>query len=135
MTPACRACSPTSILTMGLALSSPEATSGFPSCHHFRWLPALATKALHNLAREDLTPMTALDKSTDTEVAAQVYQLHMQPSNPDMLKQAVHKVLVEGGHQLLSPDVEDYLSDQGSEIDCINTPPMSPLRRVILDSA
>ena len=71
--------------------------------------------------------MSTLDESTDTEATAQVNHLHMQPPNYDILRQAVHEILAEGGHHLLLPDIEEYPSDQGSEIDSIDTPPMSPL--------
>ena len=79
--------------------------------------------------------MPTLDESTDTETAAQVNQLYMQLPDPDILRQAVCKALAEGDHHLLSPDIEEYPSDQGSEIDSIDTPPMLPSRRVILDAA
>ena len=87
----------------------------------FRWLPALATRALQTLAREDLTPRPTLD---------QIMTDH------DILRQAIWDVLAEGGHcHLLLPDIEDYPSDKGSEVDYIDTPPMSPSRRVIIDAA
>ena len=79
----------------------------------FRWLPALATKVLQTLTREDLTPRPTLDKSTDTEATAQVNWLHMQSPDPDILRQAVLEMLAEGGHHfLLSPDIEEYPSDE-----------------------
>ena len=101
----------------------------------FRWLPALATRALQTLAREDLTPRPTLDQSTDTEATTQVNWLYMQLPDHDILRQAIWDVLTEGGHcHLLLPDIEDYPSDKGLEVDCIDTPPMSPSRRVIIDA-
>ena len=61
----------------------------------FRQLPALATKALQTLAREDSTPGPTLDDSTDTKAAAQVNWLHMQSPDPDILRQAVLEILAE----------------------------------------
>ena len=38
------------------------------------------------------------------------------------------------GH-LLPPESEEYTSDEGSAIDDIDTPPMSPSRRIIIEMA
>ena len=43
--------------------------------------------------------------------------------------------MVEAGHGHLLPELEDYATDKGSEVDDINTPPMSPSRRVIIEAA
>ena len=43
----------------------------------FRRLPALATEVLQTLAREDLTPRSSLDASTDTEATTHVHRLCM----------------------------------------------------------
>ena len=104
----------------------------------FRWLPELATQALQTLVREDLTPRHSLDASTDTEATTHVHQLCMQPQPPDpeILWQAVLNILAKGGHgHLLPPELEDYSSDEGSEVDDIDTPPMSPSRRIIIEVA
>ena len=43
-------------------------------------------------------------------------------------------ILAKGGHgHLLPPELKDYASDQGSEVDDIDTPPMSPSRRIIIE--
>ena len=91
---------------------------------------------LQTLTREDLTPGPTLDKSTDTEATAQVNWLHMQSPDPDILRQAVLEILADGGNRyLLSPDIEEYPSDEWLEVDSIDTPPMSPSRRIIIDAA
>ena len=61
----------------------------------------------------------------------------MQPQmpDPDVLRQTVLDIMVEAGHGHLLPELEDYATDDGSEVDDINTPPMSPLRRVIIEAA
>ena len=43
--------------------------------------------------------------------------------------------MVEAGHSHLLPELEDYATDEGSEVDDINTTPMSPSRRVIIEAA
>ena len=43
--------------------------------------------------------------------------------------------MVEAGHGHLLPELEDYAMDDGSEVDDIDTPPMSPSRRVITEAA
>ena len=61
----------------------------------------------------------------------------MQPQvhDPDALQQAVLDIMIEAGHSHLLPELEDYAIDKGSEIDDIDTPPMSPSRRVIIKAA
>ena len=60
----------------------------------------------------------------------------MQPQvpNPDVLRQAVLDIMVKAGHGHLLPELEDYATDEGSEVDDIDTPPMSPSRRVIIEA-
>ena len=55
--------------------------------------------------------------------------------DPDVLQQMVCDIMVEAGHGHLLPELEDYAMDDGSEVDDINTPPMSPWRRVIIEAA
>ena len=55
--------------------------------------------------------------------------------DPDVLQQMVLDIMVEAGHGHLLPELEDYATDDGSEVDDINTPPMSPSRRVIIEVA
>ena len=43
--------------------------------------------------------------------------------------------MAEAGHGHLLPELEDYATDEGSEVDDIDTPPMSPTRRVIIEAA
>ena len=61
----------------------------------------------------------------------------MQPQahDPDVLWQAVLDIMVEAGHGHLLPELEDYATDKGLEVDDIDTPPMSPSRRVIIEAA
>ena len=61
----------------------------------------------------------------------------MQPQahDPDVLWQAVLDIMVKAGHGHLLPELEDYATDEGSEVDDIDTPPMSPSRRVIIEAA
>ena len=102
----------------------------------FRQLPELATQALQTLTREDLTTRHSLDASTNTEVATHVHQLCMQPQppNPEILRQVVLDILTKGGHDHLLPlELEDYPSDKGLEVNNIDTPPMSPSRRIIIE--
>ena len=90
---------------------------------------------LQTLARDDSTPRSALDVSTDTEAATYVHQLCVKP-DPEVLRQTVLDILAEGGSgHLLSPEVEEYPSDEGSEVDNIDTLPMSPTRRIIIEVA
>ena len=67
-----------------------------------------------------------------------MHRLCMRSGTPDpeVLWQTVLNILAEGGHHhLLTPNIEDYLSDEGSEVDSIDTPPLLPSRRVIIDAA
>ena len=82
-------------------------------------------------------PKPSLSVSTDTEVAIHVHRLCMQPQvyDPDASQQAVHDIMVKAGHGHLLPELEDYTTDEGSEIDNIDTPPMSPSRRLIIKAA
>ena len=75
--------------------------------------------------------------STDTEVATHLHKLCVQPQvhNPDTLRWAVFNIMAEAGHGHLLPELEDYATDEGSEVDDIDTPPMSPTRRVIIETA
>ena len=95
----------------------------------------MATEAHQTLARDNSTPRSPLDVSTDTKAAAHVHRLCVQP-DPEVLRQTVLDILVEGGHgHLLSPEVEEYPSDEGSEVDDIDSPPMSPTRRIVIEVA
>ena len=74
----------------------------------------------------------------DTEAATHVHQLCMQSQVPDkeVIRQTMLNVLAERGYgHLLPPKLEDSASDEGSEVDDINTPPMSPSRRIIIKMA
>ena len=53
----------------------------------------------------------------------------MQPQahNPDALWQAVLDIMAEAGHGHLLPELEDYTTDKGSEVDDIHTLPMQGL--------
>ena len=97
----------------------------------FRWLPDLATEVLQTLSREDATPKPSPNTSTDTEDATHVQRLCMQPQmpDPDVLRQTVLDIMVEAGHGHLLPELEDYAMDDGSEVDDIDTLPMSPSRK------
>ena len=103
----------------------------------FRRLPKLATKALQTLSQEDAMPKASPSASTDTEAATHIHRLCVQPQahDPDALWQALLDIMAEAGHDHLLPELEDYATDEGSEIDDIDTPPMSPLRRVIIEAA
>ena len=61
----------------------------------------------------------------------------MQPQvhDPDALRRAVFDIMAEAGHGHLLPELEDYATDKGSEVDDIDMPPMSPTRRVIIEAA
>ena len=61
----------------------------------------------------------------------------MQPQahDPDALQQVVFDIMAKAGHGHLLPELEDYATDEGSEVDDIDTPPMSPTRRVIIEAA
>ena len=43
--------------------------------------------------------------------------------------------MAKAGHGHLLIELEDYTTDEGSEVDDIDTPPMSPSRRVIIKAA
>ena len=75
--------------------------------------------------------------STDTEAATHIHRLCVQSQvhDPDALWQAVFDIMAEAGHGHLLPELEDYATDEGSEVDDIDTPPMSPKRRVIIEAA
>ena len=73
----------------------------------------------------------------DTEVATHIHRLCVQPQvhDPDTLRQVVLDIMAEAGHSHLLPELEDYVTDEGSESDDINTMPMLPSRRVIIEAA
>ena len=101
----------------------------------FQQLPALVTEVLQTLAREDLTFKSPLDVSTDTEATTHVQKLCMQP-DPEVLRQTVLNILVEGGHShLIPPELKEYSSDKGSAVNNIDTLPMSPTRRIVIEAA
>ena len=82
-------------------------------------------------------PCACPSMSTDTEAATHIHRLCVQPQahDPDMLQQVVFDIMAEAGHGHLLPELEDYATDKGSEVDDIDTPPMSPTRRVIIKAA
>ena len=82
-------------------------------------------------------PYASPSMSTDTEVATHIHRLCVQPQvhNPDVLRQVVFDIRAEAGHGHLLLELEDYATDEGSEVDDIDTPPMSPTRRVIIKAA
>ena len=43
--------------------------------------------------------------------------------------------MAEAGHSHLLPELEDYDTGEGSEVDDIDTPPISPTMRVIIEAA
>ena len=43
--------------------------------------------------------------------------------------------MAEAGHCHLLPELEDYATNEGSEVDDIDMPPMSPTGRVIIETA
>ena len=103
----------------------------------FRRLPEQATEVLHTLSRENAMPYASPSMSTDTEAATRIHRLcvQLQAHDPDVLWQAVFDIMAEAGHSHLLPELEDYATDEGSEVDDIDTPPMSPTRRVIIEAA
>ena len=103
----------------------------------FRRLPELATEVLWTLSREDATPYASPNASMDTEAATHIYRLCVQPQvhDPDALQRAVFDIMAEAGHGHLLPELEDYATDEGSEVDDIDTLPMLPTRRVIIETA
>ena len=82
-------------------------------------------------------PKASPSASTDTEVATHIHRLCVQPQahNPDALRQVVLDIMAEAGHGHLLLELEDYATDEGSEVDDIDTLPMSPSRRVIIKAA
>ena len=82
-------------------------------------------------------PKASPNARMDTEAATHIHRLCVQPQvhDPDALQQAVPDIMVEADHGHLLPELEDYTTDEGSEIDDIDTLPMSPSRRVIIKAA
>ena len=82
-------------------------------------------------------PYASPSMSTDTEAATHIHGLCVQPQvhDPDVLWQVVFDIMAKAGHGHLLPELEDYATDEGSEVDDIDTPPMSPIRRVIIEAA
>ena len=82
-------------------------------------------------------PKASVSASTDTEAATHIHRLCVQPQahDPDALWQVVLDIMAKAGHSHLLPELEDYATDEGSEVDDIDTPPMSPSRRVIIEAA
>ena len=82
-------------------------------------------------------PYVSPSTSTDTDVATHIHRLCVQPQahDPDVLRQAVFDIMAEAGHGHLLLELEDYATDKGSEVNDIDTPPMSPTRRVIIKAA
>ena len=82
-------------------------------------------------------PYTSPSTSMDTEAATRIHRLCVQPQahDPDVLRQAVFDIMAEARHGHLLPELEDYATDEGSEVDDIDTLPMSPTRRVIIKAA
>ena len=75
--------------------------------------------------------------SMDTEAATHIHRLCVQAQvhDPDALRRAVFDIMAEAGHGHLLPELEDYATNEGSEVDDIDTPPMSPTWRVIIKTA
>ena len=82
-------------------------------------------------------PYASPNVSTETEVATHIHRLCVQPQvhDPDTLWRVVFDIMAEAGHSHLLPELEDYATDEGSEVDDIDMPPMSPTRRVIIETA
>ena len=82
-------------------------------------------------------PYASPSASTDTEAATHIHKLCVQPQvhDPDALRQMVFDIMAEAGQGHLLPELEDYATDDGSEVDDIDMPPMSPTRRVIIEAA
>ena len=82
-------------------------------------------------------PYASPSTSMDTETATRIHRLSVQPQahDPDMLWQVVFDIMAEAGHSHLLQELEDYTTDEGSEVNDIDTPPMSPTRRVIIEAA
>ena len=104
----------------------------------FQWLPELATQVLQTLAHENSMPKPSPSVSTDTEAATHMHQICLQSQmiDLDVLRQTVLDIMADAGHgHLLHPESEEYVSDEGSAMDDIDTPPMSPYRRIIIEMA
>ena len=82
-------------------------------------------------------PKSLPSASTDTEAATHMHRLCVQPQMHDLdaLQQAVWDIMVEAGQGHLLPKPEDDTTNEGSEVDDIDTPPMLPSRRVIIEAA
>ena len=82
-------------------------------------------------------PYASPSMSTDTEAATHIHRLCVQPQvhDPDVLLQVVFDIMAEAGHGHLIPELEDNVTDEGSEVDDIDTPPMLPTRKVIIEAA
>ena len=100
-------------------------------------LPELATEALSTLLTENATPYASPSTSMDTEAATHIDRLCVQPQvhDPDVLQQVVFDIMAKAGHSHLLPELKDYATDEGSEVNDIDTPPMLPTRRVIIKAA
>ena len=103
----------------------------------FRQLPELATEMLRTLSREDAMPYASPNASTDTEAATHIHRLCVQPQvhDPDTLRRVVFDIMAEADHSHLLLELEDYATDEGSEVDDMDMPPMLPTRRVIIETA
>ena len=82
-------------------------------------------------------PYASPNVSTDTEVASHIHRLCVQSQvhDPDALRQAVFDIMAKAGHGHLLPELEDNVTNEGSEVDDIDMLPMSPTRRVIIEVA
>ena len=82
-------------------------------------------------------PHASPSMSTDTEAATHIHRLCVQPQahDPDVLRQVLFDIMAKAGHSHLLLELEDYATDKGSEVDDIDTMPMSPTRRVIIEAA
>ena len=94
----------------------------------FQQLPELATEVCCTLSQENTMPYTSPSTSMDTEAATHIHRLCVQPQahDPDILWQAVFDIMAEAGHSHLLPEMEDYTTDEGSEVND---------RRVIIEAA
>ena len=82
-------------------------------------------------------PYASPNASTDTEAATHIYRLCVQPQvhDPDALQRAIFDIMAEAGHSHLLLELEDYTTDEGSEVNDIDMPPMSPTRKVTIKTA
>ena len=83
-------------------------------------------------------PKPSPSVSTDTDATTHMNQVSLQSRmpDPDILQQTVLDIMADTGHSnLLPPEYEEYTSDEGSAMDDIDTPPMSPSRRIIIEMA